>query len=133
MTYQGYHGVGNWSGSLVEDVLPVEIRPVFDDRVERPEGAEMEDIDTDHPITSGLNWDSFPPVYGYNRTGPVKSRATHLASVEGTPLLAANDYEAGRAVAYTSDPGIKWGLGFVDWDGYQSFWEQTLEWVTGQR
>lgn len=132
MTYQGYHGVGNWQGSLVEETLPVEIQPIFDDRVERPEGADIENVETEHPVTDGLAWDEFEPVYGYNRTGDVRERATELASVEGETLLAVNDYESGRVVAYASDPGIKWGLGFIEWDDYPQFWDQTLRWVTGE-
>lgn len=130
MTFQGYHGVGNWSGSLVEETLPVEIQPVFDDRVERPEGATISDVETDHPVTSGLDWEEFPPVYGYNRTRQVKDRATSLASVEGDPLLAVNEYGDGRVVAYTSDPGIMWGLGFIEWEDYPEFWDQALTWAT---
>lgn len=130
MTFQGYHGVGNWAGSVVADILPVEVRPVFDDRVERPEGAEIDEVETDHPITAGLNWEEFPPLYGYNRAGAVRDRATSLVMVDGDPLLAVNEHEDGRVMAYTSDPGIKWGLGFIEWDDYPDFWKQALEWLT---
>jgi uncharacterized membrane protein len=49
MIFQGYQGVGNWQRALVEDILPVEIQPVYDDRLERPEGGEVTVTDTDHP------------------------------------------------------------------------------------
>jgi uncharacterized membrane protein len=128
MTFQGYQGVGNWQGTPVEAVLPVEIRPVFDDRVERPEGGEVTLTDSDHPITHDL--DGLPVVYGYNRTGPVRDDADLLAEVDGNPLLTANEFGDGRAVAYASDPGPKWGYGLMEWDGYDEFWRQIIEWVT---
>jgi hypothetical protein len=39
MTFQGYQEAGNWHGTPVADVLPVDTGPIDDDRVERPEGA----------------------------------------------------------------------------------------------
>jgi len=53
----------------VQAVLPVEIRPVYDDRVKRPEGADIELTDTSHPITADLDVDALPEVYGYNEPG----------------------------------------------------------------
>lgn len=132
MTFQGYKGAGNWQGTPVEEVLPVEIQPVFDDRVERPEGAETTLLDTDHPVVAELDDGDLPAVYGYNETGPVKAHATRHAEVDGDPLIATGEFGEGRTFVYTSDPGIKWGLDHVEWDGYQQFWVRALEWATGQ-
>jgi len=129
MTYQGYHGVGNWQGTPVEDVLPVEIQPVYDDRVERPEGAEPTVLDAEHPVTSGLDESGLPTVYGYNEVERVSPDSDSLATVDNNPLLAAGEFGDGRTVAYTSDPCIKWGLEMVEWDGYESFWQNTLKWI----
>jgi len=133
MTFQGYKGAGNWQGTPVEDVLPVEIRPIFDDRVERPEGAETSMLETDHPALQGFDHETLPPVYGYNRTGPVEEGAALHATVDDDPLIATGEYGEGRTFVYTSDPGIKWGLDHVEWDSYQQFWVQALEWATGER
>jgi uncharacterized membrane protein len=132
MTFQGYRGAGNWHGTPVADALPVAIRPVFDDRVERPEGAETTILDVDHPVTRGVDG-SFPAVYGYNRTGAVDDDATLLAEVDGEPLMAAGEHGAGRAFVYTSDPSVKWGLDLVEWDHYREFWVRALEWAAGRR
>lgn len=129
MTYQGYRGAGNWAGTVVADILPVTVRNVFDDRVERPEGANIDSVQTDHPITQGLDWDANPPIYGYNRVGEVGDDGTELATVDGDPLLAVGSAGAGRVVAYTSDPGVMWGLGLTEWDDYEAFWGNVLEWV----
>lgn len=130
MTFQGYQGVGNWQGTPVEDVLPVDIKPVYDDRVERPEGSKPEILDNDHPLTADLGEDGLPTVYGYNEVADFSPSADALATVDGHPLLAAGEFGDGRSVAYTSDPCIKWGLDFVDWDEYQKFWHDALQWVT---
>lgn len=131
MSFQGYHGIGNWAESPVAELLPVTVRNVFDDRVERPDGVSIDVVDRDHPVTAGLDWEGFPPLYGYNRVGPVSEDARALASVDGDPLLALRNAEAGRVLAYTSDPGPKWGLAFTDWPDYRAFWEGVLTWVTG--
>ncbi len=131
MTFQGYQGTGNWQGTLVEDVLPTEIAPVYDDRVERPSGAAPTVTNTDHPVTAGLDGRGLPEVYGYNRVAGLRDDADLLATVNGDPLLAAGSFGDGRSVAYTSDPGIKWGYGMVEWDGYDEFWRDALRWVAG--
>ncbi|MDY6817893.1 MAG: glutamine amidotransferase [Halobacteriales archaeon] len=130
MTYQGYRGVGNWHGTPVADVLPIEIQPIFDDRVETPEGSEITVYEPDHPIMQGIDWEAAPPLYGYNRTAGVKDGATHIADIAESPLLAVDDCGDGRVVAYTSDPGPQWGKALHDWDGYPEFWRQALEWAT---
>jgi uncharacterized membrane protein len=130
MTYQGYRGAGNWAGTVVADILPVTVRNVFDDRVERPEGAAIDHVDTSHPITADVDWGDRPAIYGYNRVGAVPDDATELATVNGDPLLAVGEPGDGRVVAYTSDPGVMWGLGLTEWDEYESFWGSVLEWVS---
>lgn len=133
MSFQGYHGIGNWADSPVADLLPVGVRNVFDDRVERPEGVALETVDRDHPVTDGLDWGAFPAMYGYNRVGEVRGDARRLASVDGDPLLAVREAGDGRALAYTSDPGPKWGLEVSEWADYGAFWRQALEWVSENR
>ena len=131
MTFQGYQGVGNWQGTPVEDVLPVEIEPVYDDRVERPEGGTVTLTDADHYVTDHLDAGSFPEVYGYNEVAGLRDDATELMTVDGNPLLAVDAFGDGRTVVYASDPGPKWGYGVMDWDGYDEFFVRALEWATG--
>lgn len=131
MTYQGYRGAGNWAGTAVADLLPVSVRPVFDDRVERPEGVAVEAVDTDHPVTAGLDWTDGPTLYGYNRVGGLAADARLLATVDGEPLLATQEVGDGRVVAYTSDPGVMWGLDLIEWADYAGLWGQALRWATG--
>jgi uncharacterized membrane protein len=132
MTYQGYQGVGNWQGTLVADTLPVEIQPIYDDRVERPEGAETSVTDRDHPVMDSVGEGSLPEVYGYNEVAGLRDGATELATVDGKSLLAVSEYGEGRVLAYTSDPGIKWGYGMVEWDDYDEFWLDAVNWTSGE-
>ena len=129
MTFQGYQGTGNWQGTPVETVLPVEIRPVYDDRVERPEGASVTIEDNQHPITSAQESKQFPDVYGYNKTGELRPDSRSLATVDGHHLLAVREVAEGRSVVYASDPGPKWGLDLIDWTQYAEFWEQIIMWA----
>lgn len=129
MTFQGYHGVGNWAGTPVTDVLPVEVLRVYDDRTERPAGGDVTVTDADHHITDPIA--EFPPVYGYNETGDLDDGATSLATVDGHHLLATGEYGDGRSVAYASDAGPKWGLGIMDWDGYDGLFLRSLRWAAG--
>ena len=129
MSFQGYQGRGNWHDSHVADVLPVEIPPLPDDRVDAPEGVDTAIVDTDHPVTEGIDSAEFPKVYGYNKTGDVKEGAELLATVDDNNLLAAGEYGDGRVLTYTSDPAPKWGLDLLEWDGYEQFWLQGIRWV----
>lgn len=127
MTFQGYRGAGNWAGTPVADILPVTVRPVFDDRVERPEGVSARKTADSHPIIEDLP--EAPTVYGYNRVGAVDAGATELLSVDGDPLLAAGSAGDGRVVAYTSDPNVMWGVDFIERDDYGEFWGRCLDWA----
>lgn len=131
MTFQGYRGIGNWQGTPVADLLPVEMLGVFDDRIERPSGAEASPVDVDHPVMDGIDWDSFPRVYGYNETAGVDDDARLHATVAGDPLIATREHGDGRVLVYTSDPGPKWGFDFYEWEGYDQFWDQSLRWAVG--
>ena len=131
MTFQGYQGAGNWAGTPVEAVLPVDIQPIYDDRVERPEGGAITLTGTDHELVAPLDPTALPEVYGYNATGALKEGAESLATVDGNHLLTVGEFEEGRTVAYASDPGPKWGFDMMEWDGYADFWVRALEWATG--
>lgn len=131
-TYQGHYGKGCWYGTPIAKILPLEILPLPDDRVEAPEGASLSEIDTNHPVTSGIDW-SDPPIFmGYNRTGGVQNGGTLLARVgeEADPFLAVGNYGKGRVLAITSDPAPHWGSGFVQWPHYAQFWAQAVRWAS---
>jgi len=133
LTFQGYHGNGNWYGTPVAEILPVEILPVPDDRVELPEGQKPQIIEKDHSIFKGIPVEEFPRVYGYNRT-TLKADCKLLASIEkDNPFIAAGKFGEGQTLVYTSDPAPGWGIDFVKWAYYSKFWVQVVHWLTGEK
>jgi uncharacterized membrane protein len=65
LTFQGIQAKGNYKGSPVEDVLPIELF-AHDDRVESPQGVTPIVLKPDHPVLKGLT--DWPQFLGYNRS-----------------------------------------------------------------
>jgi uncharacterized membrane protein len=131
LTFQGIEGKGRYAGSAVEETLPVLISP-FDDRVELPEGVAPTVCAPDHPLAAGLPaiW---PEILGYNRL-TARPEAVTVAVAGDDPLLAGWDFGRGRSVAFASDCGPHWAPpAFVEWDGYQTLWQNIADWVAGSR
>lgn len=128
-TFQGRYGRGNWYGTPVAEILPVEITPLPDDRVESPEGVTPNIIKKDHPITKRIDWDKCPPFFGYNRCGKVKESGELLGEIDGNPFIVAGKYEKGRILVFASDPTLHWGEYFVEWEYYPKFWSQAARWL----
>lgn len=126
MTFQGYQGVGH--GTPVADTLPIDIRPIYDDRIERPEGAEVTVTDRDHPVMSAVGDKSLPVVYGYNQVGGLRDGTTELGHRRRASPLGRLRVRQGRVLTYTSDPS-QWGLALVDWEEYDRFWLNAIEWA----
>jgi uncharacterized membrane protein len=131
LTFQGIEGKGRYAGSAVEDALPVLIFP-FDDRVERPEGVAPTVSTPDHPLATGLP-NIWPEILGYNRL-TTRPEAVTVAKVGDDPLLTGWDFGQGRSVAFASDCGPHWAPpAFVEWNGYQTLWQNIASWVAGSR
>lgn len=133
-TYQGRYGMGRWYGSAVAKILPVDILPVPDDRVEAPEGAVVQIVDPDHLIIKDLKWDPSPLLLGYNRVKVAEGRGHLLASIgeDHDPFITVGNYGDGRVVSYTSDPGPEWGNGFNQWANAGQFWVRVIKWAAGE-
>ncbi|MEW6046742.1 MAG: glutamine amidotransferase [Bacillota bacterium] len=131
-SFQGRFGHGRWYGTPLASILPVEILPLPDDRVEAMQGVTPRIIDRSHPITRGIPWDTCPVVLGYNRTGAARHGATLLGEVEGDPFLAAWEVSQGRVMVLTTDPAPHWGVYFCQWEHYPTFWRQAADWLTRQ-
>jgi uncharacterized membrane protein len=131
LTFQGIEGKGRYAGSAVEEALPVLISP-FDDRVERPEGVTPMVSVPNHPLAAGLP-ETWPEILGYNRL-TVRPEAATVAVVCDDPLLAGWEFGQGRSVAFASDCGPHWAPpAFVEWDGYQTLWQNIANWAAGSR
>src|SRR5918994_5214845 len=133
-TYQGHYGKGRGDGAPGAEILPLGTVPLPDDRVEAPEGAPIFDIDSGHPVTSGIDW-SDPPIFmGYNRTGGTQNGGRLLGRIgeDGDPFLAVGEYGSGGGNTITSDCAPHWGSDFVQWPHYARFWNQAIGWVAGK-
>ncbi len=73
-----------------------------------------------------------PPVGGFVLTvakGGLAKTPLLVRTTEGDdPLLAYWNHGLGKSVAYTSDAGARWAVGWTGWSGYQPFWEQVVRW-----
>jgi uncharacterized membrane protein len=120
---------GSYGGTVIEDILPVEISPA-DDRVNSSYPCLVHKV-AEHPILSGLPFDEPPCIGGYNRVYSkegarlilevIRYRTRAEVSVcsfteEGRDvLLSVGTYGNGRTAAFTSDAAPHWVGGFVDW------------------
>jgi uncharacterized membrane protein len=128
LTFQGIEGKARYAGTPVAEVLPVTLE-TFDDRVEAPGGRVPRVCLPDHPIVAGLAG-PWPALLGYNRVR-AKPGADLVVSIGDDPLIVAHTFQAGRAVAFTSDCGPHWcPPPFVDWAGYATLWQQLVRWVS---
>lgn len=130
--YGGFGGrdeYGEWGGTLIEVILPVEIKS-NEDAVD--EDTEMVHVhkQRDHPLLHGVNLNDAPVLHGYNDV-EASGVGTVIAvnSVNGAPLLIVGDYGEGRVVAFASNPAGGWGVDFVEWNMYDRFLTNMASWV----
>jgi uncharacterized membrane protein len=130
LTFQGIQAKGNYKGSPVEDVLPIELFAT-DDRSEQPQGVSVDIIDAGHPTVAGLT--GWPKFLGYNRS-QLRVDAHLIASVGSDPFIAVRQVGQGRSAIFASDCGPHWGPpAFVEWSGYGPLWTNLATWLAGGR
>ena len=79
------------------------------------------------PLRRGL--DKVPPLDGYVGVTPKERAEVVLVAPEGDPVLAAWQYGAGRAVAWTPDLGGRWAGGWAGSAAATTLWGNVLSWV----
>jgi uncharacterized membrane protein len=128
--FQGYQAKGNYHGSAIEEVLPVNIS-TSDDRVETTHGATVCVLDRDHPILRGIP-SAWPQFLGYQRVFP-KPDSKVLATIgDNDAFIVVGHAGKGRSMAFTSDLAPHWGTDFVNWSHYAAFWNQAIGWLAGK-
>lgn len=80
------------------------------------------------PVTSGVSWQSAPPLLGYVMTSPRELASVPLVTHKDDPLLAHWQYGLGRSIAFTSDAAARWSARWVDWPQFPRFWSQAVRW-----
>jgi len=110
LSFQGRHGQGGWRKTPLEEVLPVEMFDIFDDRVETPEGSRLKISQTQHPIAQGIPWDNCPLFLGYNRV-KLKTGSILIGTIgEDDPAIATGEFKReidGLHVRLRSAFGVK--------------------------
>jgi len=126
--FQGIQGKGNYHGSEIEEVLPVNIMET-DDRIEGVEGVKPEVLNSDHPILKGIEKD-WPAFLGYQRVFP-KEGSDVLASIGESKdaFIVVGKAGKGKSMAFTSDLAPHWGTDFVTWKDYGKFWYNAICWL----
>lgn len=127
VNFQGYQGKGNYHGSAIEEVLPVNIL-ARDDRVERTDGVDVKIVEVEHPILKGIPTE-WPKFLGYQTVIP-KEDSTVLATIGGSPLIVVGEAGKGRSMAFASDMCPHWGMDFAGWEYYGQFWYQAIQWLS---
>ena len=131
ISFTGEMGKGGWNRTKLKDVLPVQCLD-FEDLVESTEGFTAKK-EGDEEFLQHIDFSSFQPILGYNKTLPREGSTIHLSVKEtGDPLVATGQFGKGRTLAYMSDPAPHWGCNFVFWDQYNNFWLSCLDFVLGK-
>jgi len=84
----------------------------------------------------GLDLPAMPPLKGYVITSQKETADQALAAppLEEDPtldpILSSWTYGLGKAVAFTSDSGRRWGAQWLTWSDYRKFWGQIVRWVS---
>ena len=131
-SFTGELGRGGWGRTLFTKILPVRCLD-FEDLVESTEGFTAVPTEAGRKIFEGIDFESMPPILGYNKTLAVDEGRILLKVKEtGDPLLAVRERGRGRTLAYTSDPAPHWGCNFVFWDRYNDFWLRCISFLLGK-
>jgi uncharacterized membrane protein len=80
-------------------------------------------------ITKGLPA-VLPNLDGYVLTGPKSGlNQVVLASHRADPILAICQSGLGRCAAFTSSVDSRWASNWLQWSGFERFWEQAVRWA----
>ncbi len=128
LTFQGIQAKGNYKGSAVQEVLPIELF-ASDDRNEQPQGVMLTIVEAGHPVMAGLS--DRAQFLGYNWS-TARSDATVLARFGNDPFIAVREPGRGRCAVFSADCGPHWGPpAFVNWTGYGPLWINLVTWLAG--
>lgn len=129
LSFTGEMGKGGWNRTRLREILPVTCLD-YEDLVESTEGFTAQVTPEGEGVFQGIDFGTYPPILGYNKTLPREDCPTLLSVMEtGDPLVTAGSFGRGRTLAYMSDPAPHWGCNFVFWEQYADFWLRCLDYV----
>ncbi len=86
-----------------------------------------------HEIVRGIT--QVPPIRGYVLTRIKDNPLVEVPITVPRPvdrrnaLLATWTYGLGRTVCFTTDAGQRWATAWLEWEGYEKFFEQMIRWA----
>jgi uncharacterized membrane protein len=129
LSFTGEMGKGGWNRTRLRDILPVQCSD-YEDLIESTEGFTAQVTEEGRAVFQGIDFATFPPILGYNKTAPRPGCPTLITVPQtGDPLVAAGTFGQGKVLAYMSDPAPHWGCNFVFWPQYADFWLKCVEYV----
>jgi uncharacterized membrane protein len=134
---------GDYSGTPIEDVLPVTLLPPGPTAVdETPVQLRLTEAGRRHPVTElasggSLNeqaWSALPRLPGLNTAGPLKGGAQVLLhSSEGRPVLVVGEAGRGRVLALLTDSSWMWSFVAAGMQlgprAHETFWHSAIRWL----
>lgn len=131
-------GAGGYAGTPIADLLPVRIEAKEQKTEElfavepTREGLESPVLRlSSDPAKNGELWRSLPRLKGYAVAAEKKRGETVLArGPQGSAMLAAQEYGAGRSMAFMADTTWRWwrSAGGRE-DLHKRFWRQLVLWL----
>ena len=107
---------------LLKDQMTISQPPIVEEpfRASPVEGEE---------VFKGIDWDTAPPLLGYNVSNLKPTSEVSLVSHRKDPIFAGWRYGLGRAIAFTSDDRARWAAQWMAWPGYSKFWAQAIRYT----
>lgn len=107
---------------LLKDQMTISQPPIIEEpfRASPVEGEE---------VFKGIDWNSAPPLLGYNVSNLKATAELSLLSHRKDPIFAGWRYGLGRSFAFLSDDRAKWAAQWMGWSGYSKFWAQAVRWT----
>lgn len=142
-------GEGGYAGTMLADVLPVEVEPRDGDGFFTELKVEPTQIGEAHPVlrlhaeadSSRTRWPTLPPLTTFNRVTRLKPGATQLlgGSGPGVPsgqvVLAYQRYGRGMSVALPVQDTWTWQMHPdipLEDQTHEIFWGQMLRWLVNE-
>ena len=135
---------GKYSGTPLEDVLPVGLAGKGEYQRETPMKVKLTRAGGSHPVTrleatekENFNlWKEMPALDGINRLQLKTSAIPLLEAGDGAsyPVVSVGKYGQGRVLVLATDYSWKWRMGMVEksrgqW-AYHRFVERSVRWLT---
>ena len=107
---------------LLKDQMTISQPPIIEEpfRASPVEGEE---------VFKGIDWNSAPPLLGYNVSNLKNTAELSLLSHRKDPIFAGWRYGLGRSIAFLSDDRARWGAQWLGWQGYSKFWAQAIRYT----